>query len=174
MNVELLFSVPTTWNDQRMMPLIKKLIKEAGFDGDPIHTSRIHLTESEATAVYASTDPYQKGEVVLVCDAGGGTADVDILKVNDSGIGRTILKPMILTAGVEASSAMINFQVRNLLTERFTRVKKYLPRSPNVLARQTIKHRGTFESSKCDFGSEVLRDITSYPLDIPDIEPSLP
>lgn len=46
----------------------------------PLHRAKIGLTEAEAAAVYASGHFYQKGDVILICDAGGGTMDVNILK----------------------------------------------------------------------------------------------
>src|SRR2546429_8295651 len=86
-NVEFIFSVPTTWKNPAMIAETEKLIREAGFGEKHNHVVRISLTEAEAAAVYASKQSYEKGDVFLVCDAGGGTTDVNVLKVRSSTAG---------------------------------------------------------------------------------------
>jgi hypothetical protein len=91
---EFVFSVPTTWKNPSMIAETEKLVRDAGFGHDgPNHRAEIGLTEAEAAAVYASKQhfdvssaqpyvhlrrsrlltPSQKDDVILVCDAGGGT-----------------------------------------------------------------------------------------------------
>ena len=95
-NTEFVFSVPTTWKSPNMISEMESLIAGAGFgSAGPHRRSRIGLTEAEAAAVYASKQNLQVGglktadatvplhrrlivgrqrnDVVLVCDAGGGT-----------------------------------------------------------------------------------------------------
>ena len=93
--VEFVFSVPTTWKNPSMIAETEKLIRASGFGSDgPVHCAQISLTEAEAAAVYASKHQFevslrssisyrlgfcllryvtQKDDVILVCDAGGGT-----------------------------------------------------------------------------------------------------
>jgi len=89
-NVEWVFSVPTTWRDAGFIHSLENLIKSAGFGADgPLHSCRITLTEAEAAGISVASqylevrrpsrhpcsiaDFTQKGDVILVCDAGGGT-----------------------------------------------------------------------------------------------------
>ncbi|KAG8527807.1 uncharacterized protein KY384_007961 [Bacidia gigantensis] len=73
-NAEFIFSVPTTWKNPSMIAETQRLINEAGFGRDgPDHRATISLTEAEAAAVYASKQRYERDDVILVCDAGGGT-----------------------------------------------------------------------------------------------------
>ena len=95
--IDFFFSVPTTWEG----PIINKfedIIKAAGFGmGSEEHSVEIQLTEAEAAAVYAVANPHheaisvsngdsgsadesspgssdvKEGDVILVCDSGGGT-----------------------------------------------------------------------------------------------------
>ena len=57
---EFTFSVPTTWNNPRMMADLEAIIREAGFGSDGAdHRTRIGLTEAEAAAVYASQQQFE-------------------------------------------------------------------------------------------------------------------
>jgi hypothetical protein len=89
--VEFLFSIPTTWKNPNQSAEIERLVNEAGFGGDAsLRRVKIAQTEAEAAAVYAAKGHYkvglarmtkklavlilmQPGDVILVCDAGGGT-----------------------------------------------------------------------------------------------------
>lgn len=82
--VEYNFSTPTTWRDPAMIANIEEATKSSGFTSTKLQTVRMSLTEAEAAAVEASTTSYGQGEVFLICDAGGGTTDVNILKVQST------------------------------------------------------------------------------------------
>ena len=96
--VDFLFSVPTTWEGS-VSNEFKTIVKEAGFgkDGEG-HSVDIRLTEAEAAAVYTAASPHNRiplnvwsedsqsvnestakgsemkeGNIILVCDSGGGT-----------------------------------------------------------------------------------------------------
>lgn len=104
--VDFLFSVPTTW-EESVTNEFKKIVKDAGFgkDGEG-HSVNIRLTEAEAAAVYTAASPHnhiplsawggdaqsvnestakgsdmREGNIILVCDSGGGTTDVSVVKV---------------------------------------------------------------------------------------------
>lgn len=96
--VDFLFSVPTTWEGS-VTNEFKKIVKEAGFGKDSEgHSVNIRLTEAEAAAVYTAASPHnhiplsarsgdsqsvnestakgsemREGNIILVCDSGGGT-----------------------------------------------------------------------------------------------------
>ncbi|KKY22242.1 putative hsp70 family protein [Diplodia seriata] len=64
--IEFMFSVPTTWNNHTV-----ERFKDC-------------LTEAEAAAVHTSTEApgiFTDRDILLVCDAGGGTTDLSVLKV---------------------------------------------------------------------------------------------
>lgn len=96
--VDFLFSVPTTWEGS-VTDEFKKIVRDAGFgkDGEG-HSVNIRLTEAEAAAVYTGASPHnhiplssrsgdsqsvhestakdsdmREGNIILVCDSGGGT-----------------------------------------------------------------------------------------------------
>ncbi|OCL00454.1 uncharacterized protein K441DRAFT_626083 [Cenococcum geophilum 1.58] len=90
------FSVPTTWNNRiDVVKTFEDIIRKAGFGKSEQHSVKIELTEAEAAAVYTARkwkdhravgaskelDGVQQGNVLMVCDAGGGTTDVSVLKV---------------------------------------------------------------------------------------------
>ncbi|KAF2166097.1 hypothetical protein M409DRAFT_55439 [Zasmidium cellare ATCC 36951] len=83
--IEFLFSMPTTWN-HGLVEDFRDLVHEAGFGGpdNPSHAVIMSLTEAEAAAVHVSTesaDSFRKGDILVVCDAGGGTTDLCALEV---------------------------------------------------------------------------------------------
>ena len=83
--IEFVFSLPCTFNKLSIPRDIRDLVVEAGFEvGGAQHKVDIGLTEPEAAAVYTLKDTaiaYQVGDIVLVCDAGGGTTDLAILEI---------------------------------------------------------------------------------------------
>ena len=57
---EFIFSVPTTWDNPRMIDDMEAIVREAGFGSDGAeHRTRIGLTEAEAAAVYASQQQFE-------------------------------------------------------------------------------------------------------------------
>jgi hypothetical protein len=151
-HVQFLFSVPTTWKSPAMIAEMEKLIKQAGFGENPKHTSKIFLTEAEAAAVYAATQSYEKDDVLLVCDAGGGTTDVNILKVAMSAYGRIKLKPLSWVQGEAIGSTIIDRKVEKMIRSRLEKVRPFLPGYPILIAEKMIL--GRFETFKCSFGTE--------------------
>jgi hypothetical protein len=104
LNIDFLFSVPDTWHDSGMWEKFEELIKNTELGQNPEkHCIQLRLTESEATVI-ATLNCDKVGEVLLVCDAGGGTVDVGILQVTACGDGIIHLKPLVEFAGVEAGS----------------------------------------------------------------------
>jgi hypothetical protein len=166
-HVEFRFSVPTTWKNPAMIAETEQLIRNAGFGGmSPNHTVEIALTEAEAAAVYASKQQYEEGEVFLVCDAGGGTSDVNILKVVSSGIGQTELEPLSWVEGRAIGSTLIDFRVEKLIAERLRSIRQHLPSEPEAIAFRMLRESSRFESFKCNLGDEAM-DLPSLRLPVP-------
>ncbi|KAI9781155.1 MAG: hypothetical protein M1839_006263 [Geoglossum umbratile] len=104
--VEYIFSVPTTWKDPAVVEAFRAIVGDAGFGEPKGHSVAIELTEAEAAAVYTARSSkhqrpvsasgrdlesaggssirepgVQEGHTLLVCDSGGGTTDISVLKV---------------------------------------------------------------------------------------------
>lgn len=152
--VEFLFSVPTTWKSPGMVAEMENLIKQAGFAERPNYVARIALTEAEAAAVYTSKQSYESGDVFLVCDAGGGTTDVNVLKVTNAAFGHTTLEPLSWVEGKAVGSSLIDFKMERMIVERLQRIKHNLPSEPEDLAQRMMSDR--FETFKCSFGAEAF------------------
>lgn len=171
--VEFKFSVPTTWKNPAMIAETEQLIRNAGFGSrNPLHMSEITLTEAEAAAVYAAQQRYDTGQIVLVCDAGGGTSDVNILKVINSGIGLTELAPLQHVEGRAIGSTLIDFRVEKLIAERLHVIDGYLSEPVATVANKMIKEKSRFESFKCNLGDDVM-DLPTLRLSIPGVPAGL-
>lgn len=169
--VEFRFSVPTTWNNPATIAEIEQLIRNAGFGRDGVlHTAEICLTEAEAAAVYASKQQYGIGDVFLVCDAGGGTSDVNILKVQSSGVGQTELEPLSWVEGRAIGSALIDFRVEKLIAERLRSIHGHFVGEPELIAHQMLRDGSRFESFKCNLGDEAM-DLPALRLTVPGLAP---
>ncbi|THX78203.1 hypothetical protein D6D04_05883 [Aureobasidium pullulans] len=168
--VEFLFSVPTTWETPITIANTEGLLREAGFGSEPGHFAKISLTEAEAAAVYVSKQSYQVGDIFLVCDAGGGTTDINALKVKDNRSFRTELEPLRSVQGEAIGSTLIDYKVESIIAERLGRIAKVLRESPDRVARGMMSDR--FTTYKCSFGSK-LQDELDLLLPIPGLSPGM-
>lgn len=167
--IEFLFSVPTTWRDPAMIATTTKLIEEAGFGQGPNQVARISLTEAEAAAVITAQQQFVTGEVILVCDAGGGTTDVNVLKLVSTGRGQTELLPLTWVEGREIGSKLLDFKIQKLIEERLELIREDLSAEPKTIAEKMMES-SRFESFKCNFGRKAL-EVPTLPLPIPDLNP---
>jgi len=115
--IEFHFSTPTTWNNTALIEEFRRMISSAGWGQEQRHIVVIGATEAEAAAMHASLtlQSFNKGEVILICDAGGGTTDINILKVKDSGYSSIQLDALTTVEGSNLGSAIIDFDVRDML-----------------------------------------------------------
>ncbi|KAJ5888612.1 hypothetical protein N7495_008653 [Penicillium taxi] len=160
--VEFIFSVPTTWKDPRMVARLKDYITLSS----PMHRATIGLTEAEAAAVYASGHNYQRDDVILVCDAGGGTMDVNILKFLSAPGEPTKFAPLGLVEGEASGSVMIDIGAHEILCNKLNKVQHLLPRPSREVAREMMQNHG-FEQFKCSFGSTGTVEAGPLELSIP-------
>ncbi|KKK15548.1 hypothetical protein ARAM_004684 [Aspergillus rambellii] len=158
--VEFVFSIPTTWKDPRMVAELRELIQ---FDS-PNHRATIGLTEAEAAAVYASGQYYQPNDVVLVCDAGGGTMDVNILKLVSTQHEPTKFTPLGVVEGKPIGSVQIDMGAHQLLCNKLEHIRNVLPKQPRDIAFDMIS--GRFERFKCSFGEKAM-ESPDLVLDVP-------
>lgn len=78
--IEFVFSLPTTWDALDTVNRFNEAINAAGFTSQnpDKHSAKLELTEAEAAAVYFVTNSeieLEKGDIILICDAGGGTTE---------------------------------------------------------------------------------------------------
>ncbi|KAL3469292.1 hypothetical protein BJX99DRAFT_78386 [Aspergillus californicus] len=173
LRVEFVFSVPTTWKDPRMVEELRAAV-EFGENGDRgLHRAVIGLTEAEAAGVYVSGLHYQKDDVILVCDAGGGTTDVNVLKLVSAPGEPTIYHPLGFVEGKPVGSVFIDLGVHNLLCSKLSPIKSALSGSIEDTASQMM--HGRFERFKCSFGVEG-EDLSALQLEVPTtvVDPHFP
>ncbi|KAH0173608.1 hypothetical protein KCU67_g1193, partial [Aureobasidium melanogenum] len=159
--LEFLFSVPTTWKNPAMVAEIEALIKQAGFSSNKNHTVRISLTEAEAAAVCISKQGYEKGDVFLVCDAGGGTTDINILKIKNTEPGQHEIEPLDWVEGTAVGSTLIDFKIEELVLERLERIQEHLPAPAELLAEKMVNCSG-FQTFKCSFGLDAQEGLDLF------------
>ena len=153
-----------------MVAETEQLIRNAGFGKADRHMVEISLTEAEAAAVYVSKQQYEKGDVFLVCDAGGGTTDVNILRVSESNVGQTELEPLSYVEGQTIGSTLINFRVEKLITQRLETIRHQLSAEPRKIAEKMMRTR--FDTFKCSFGTEAM-SVPKLPMYVTDMPPGL-
>jgi hypothetical protein len=165
--VEFLFSVPTTWKNPAMIADIEALIKQTGFGSIKNHMVKISLTEAEAAAVCVSKQGYEKGDVFLVCDAGGGTTDINILKIKNTEPGQHKIEPLDWVEGTAVGSTLIDFKIEETILDRLERIQKYLPAPAELLAERMVNSL-PFQTFKCSFGLDAQQGLDLF-LTIPNL-----
>ncbi|RHZ63243.1 Hsp70 family protein [Aspergillus thermomutatus] len=191
--VEWVFSVPTTWKDVRMVEETRHLLQRAINTGSPgmspeHNRAVIGLTEAEAAAVYACKEHYQVNDIVLVCDAGGGTTvgrarsdmksivlrlltveDVNILQLKSARGEPTKLDQFGSVEGRPIGSVFVDRGMHSLICERLSKVHHRLNLSPSHTAWRMIL--GRFQRLKCAFGTAAAANTPSLKLDVPGLKP---
>ncbi|KAF4215748.1 hypothetical protein CNMCM6805_003332 [Aspergillus fumigatiaffinis] len=172
--VEWVFSVPTTWKDVRMVEETRYLLQRAINMGSPgmspeNNRAVIGLTEAEAAAVYACKEHYQMDDIVLVCDAGGGTTDVNILQLKSARGEPTKLDQFGSVEGRPIGSVFIDRGMHSLICERLSKLHNRLDMSPSHTAWRMIL--GRFQRLKCAFGTSAAANTPSLKLDVPGLKP---
>ncbi|KAF2718548.1 hypothetical protein K431DRAFT_129934 [Polychaeton citri CBS 116435] len=175
--VEFMFSVPTTWNPH-VVEDFKRIICEAGFDRHAAnHTVAISLTEPEAAAVHTSTAAagiFKPNDVLVVCDAGGGTTDLSTLRVvnaNDpdqssDNISLKKLQQLDVVEGENIGSAAIDYKFERLVKSRLEAASASIPLDINIEeAAWEITKGIEYQNTKCEHGAE--DDAPTFSLSIP-------
>ncbi|KIW72501.1 hypothetical protein PV04_00686 [Phialophora macrospora] len=129
--VRFVFSVPTTW-DPEVVACFKAVIKKAGFaDGRvPGHTAEVTLTEAQAAAVETVRErrsALEQGDIILVCDAGGGTADITLLEVASATDEPLQLDQLDRVYGVPAGSVFIDRDFEDYVAQKLEIINKSHP-----------------------------------------------
>lgn len=167
--IEFIFSVPTTWAPFPTVESFKRIVKEAGFGSHTSHKVTIGLTEAEAAAVHVSTEApgiFHENDILLVCDVGGGTTDLSVLKVTGT-INQAIdLQQLDVVFGDTIGSAAIDYEFEKLVMQRLRLAHSMepLPVDPADTGWEMMKSRD-FQAVKCEFGA--LDDTPLFSIGIP-------
>ncbi|TVY50244.1 hypothetical protein LCER1_G008257 [Lachnellula cervina] len=153
--IEFLFSLPTTWTSFETTNRFNKAIVAAGFTSDnpAKHSAKLELTEAEAAAVYVATNPQvalRNKDIILICDAGGGTTDLGLIEVHDANPKQPLLKQVAAVKGVGVGSTMIDRAFEAL-------VQRKLNAHPDAMLPKELAHKiakgASFQSIKHNFGT---------------------
>ncbi|KAL2006562.1 hypothetical protein VTN00DRAFT_9230 [Thermoascus crustaceus] len=217
--VKFTFSVPTTWDDS-VIQLFGELVRKAGFGKHRRHSVVIDLSEAEAAAVYTikslnhhrivsiwddresdhevsiERPQLQKGDVILVCDSGGGTTDISILQVrsiesfNDrddnteeiaelrrldsvdyypsSSADKQNCRPRPCSVPQAVGSVQIDEAFRREALKRFSLIRKDEIQNISTLQVSEAMSKGAhFQSIKGHFGTRVVRDWKEFRVPVP-------
>ncbi|KAL9117810.1 MAG: hypothetical protein Q9187_005647 [Circinaria calcarea] len=161
------FSVPCTFKKASIIETFRNLLQEAGFcKGGAQHTIEIGLTEPEAAAVYTAKEAgltFEAGNVMLVCDAGGGTTDVAILENTGSDGGQPALEELAVVEGTNIGSTNIDLAFKRLVEER---LKSMHPKLDEGTA-WTMMHSADWANWKCSFGHKDTEQLNSFNIKVP-------
>lgn len=161
--VEFIFSVPTTWRSLEVINIFKAAIKDAGFGTEgPKHTAAVELTESEAAAVAtikSTTISFEKDDIFLTVDAGGGTTDFALMQVVDAREPFPALKQLTQVDGVGIGSTLIDRAFLELVEDRifpYSDLAEQLP--PDCI--ENLVRSDKFKTTKHKFGEKVYSAAT--------------
>lgn len=151
-----------TWRDPRLIREIEGHIAAAGFGSRPNERAHVTLTEAEAAGVYALGSGMTEGVTFVVCDAGGGTSDVNALKVKSA---RTMeLEALSYTEGRDVGSMVIDYKVRLMIERRLRRLGMFTDEELEIAVDRMM--RNSFSTYKCNFGAEGY-NVPKYTLPVP-------
>lgn len=165
--VDFVFSVPTTWAPQ-VVERYRSIVKKVGFGQCTNHTLSIGLTEAEAAAVHTSLEAsgiFRERDILLVCDAGGGTTDLSVLAVSDTGTSSLSLEQLDVVFGATIGSAAIDYDFEDFARCRLelAHLTSPLPASPEEIAWEMMKSRD-FQNTKCEHGGPDDAPMFSVPI----------
>ncbi|CDH58515.1 actin-like atpase domain-containing protein [Lichtheimia corymbifera JMRC:FSU:9682] len=115
-------TVPAMWSDQAKATMREAAIR-SGIINRYDHPDRLMLiSEPEAAALYCEKKCDQfnlgHGQRFMICDAGGGTVDLIVFEIDDSG-SRRALKEVTKGQGDSCGSTFLDAQMREYLKDRF-------------------------------------------------------
>jgi molecular chaperone DnaK (HSP70) len=173
--IDFVFSVPTTWSPE-VVANFKRIALSAGWGACRAHSLKIGLTEAEAAAVYVASEAramFEEGDVVLMCDAGGGTTDLSILRVTGAQRGVPSLEQMVVVKGQTIGSTQIDQAFEDLALDRLgqadaTHALQNLKGEPldHGAAAWHMAKSAQFQDAKCYFGSS---DDVNFGVTIPNV-----
>ena len=176
--IEYIFSVPTTWRPIPTVERFRKIIAAAGFGSYPNHKATIGLTEAEAAAVHTARSMpgiFKENEVLFVCDVGGGTTDLSVLRVKNTIGGSLNLEQLDVVFGATIGAAQLDTLFEQAVLERLQLADRSIPTGLADLhaAAWEMRISKEYQNAKCDYGSEEsLADTDTFAVRVPKLDPS--
>jgi molecular chaperone DnaK (HSP70) len=169
--VEFLFSVPTTWAPNPTVEKFKNIASRAGFGVQPNHVLNVGLTEAEAAAVHVSVEApgiFEENQVLLVCDAGGGTTDLSVMRVSGIQRGVPSLKQLDVVNGRNIGSAQIDQAFEDLVLSRLEEANKLAPLGVDIEDAAWIMMKSAqYQDAKCCYGAP---DDINFNVNVPGLD----
>ena len=175
--IEFLFSVPTTWSPG-IVEQFKSIIGQSGFGGpaNSNHTVTVSLTEPEASAVYTSTAApgiFKEDDILVVCDAGGGTTDLSAMKVTTTAVDALSLKQLReldIVSGENVGSAAIDYEFELLVRIRLKEAHKFAGLDIDAEnAAWAMSKSWDFQNTKCEHGAP--DEAPTFSIAVPGLPP---
>ncbi|GAB1316509.1 Actin-like ATPase domain-containing protein [Madurella fahalii] len=150
--VEFVFSLPATFRSLEVSNALMQQIKKAGFgSGGKKHRVSWGLSEPQASAVYTAKEvnvTFSQGNIILVCDAGGGTTDLALLQQHgDDDV--VDLRELAIIQGNNIGSTNIDLAFGDMVKKRLAKERK-LTFQKN--AASIMMHSDEFQTWKHEFG----------------------
>ncbi|GKU00247.1 hsp70 protein [Fusarium langsethiae] len=156
LSVLFLFSAPTTWTSMAVVNAFKGAIHDAGFGTEGAsHSALVDLTESEAAAVATlktGAVNLQANSIFLTVDAGGGTTDLALMRVESTDFNFPQLSQVAAVSGLGVGSTLIDRAFARLVSQRMAANPDF--RLPADFAARIARSPG-FKSVKHKFGEKV-------------------
>lgn len=147
----------------------RRLVEQAGDGTHPTHSVNVGLTEAEASAVSASIETpglFQENDILMVCDAGGGTTDLSVLRVTGTSSGSLSLQQLDEVFGKNLGSTAIDRDFEDLVAERLESADRSFRLGIETLdAAWLMMKSSKFQNAKCDYGS--LDDTPLFSVPVP-------
>ncbi|MCJ1387118.1 hypothetical protein MMC17_010247 [Xylographa soralifera] len=164
--IQFLFSLPTTWTSMATIEDFRDMINSAGYcNGGSKHSALVGLTEAQAAAAYTSSLSIQlrRGDIILICDAGGGTTDLCLLRM--TGTQQHLeFKEIDIVSGANVGSTNIDVAFEKLVA---TRMRKGRNQFFGVGRDMAQSH--AFQNLKCSFGGPEDCEAVIYSVRIPTV-----
>ncbi|KAI1144359.1 hypothetical protein F5Y05DRAFT_418397 [Hypoxylon sp. FL0543] len=172
-SVEFVFSVPATW-DSVTVGLFKTIAISAGFESRRGHRVITSLTEPQAVATFAiSEEPgiFKENDQLLIVDAGGGTVDLCLVKVNSGENNRIALSEITPVSGEDAGSTYIDSAFEELALKQLEKVDSFfLGSPPRRLAWEMMMSRD-FQNCKHRLGKDPYAEDDVFLIKVPSLGP---
>ncbi|OXV08034.1 hypothetical protein Egran_04203 [Elaphomyces granulatus] len=176
----------------RVIEVFRKIVKKAGFAEYENHSVHIKLTEAEAAAVYtaknsnhqesvhqrsldigSASNPssggssLKEGDVLLICDSGGGTTDISVVKVisvqrckeyedETEEVVETMLFEIIFAPqGIPVGSVSIDDSFKEVVESRLKLIQPEAVENLNIKAAVRDMNKRDFQSIKTRFGDDL-------------------
>ncbi|CAO3686474.1 unnamed protein product [Rhizopus stolonifer] len=137
-------TVPAMWSDQAKQTMRQAAI-DSGLISSSDHRDRLMLiSEPEAAALYCekTCDKFdmKDGEEFMICDAGGGTVDLIVFKVEHDADGKSVFRESTRGLGETCGSMFIDLNFRKLLRKRLKKILRPSPNGKVVIPESPFEH----------------------------------